>query len=124
MDIGTILKYKFPGIDLIRQVIIQDDGDGPYIKKWDNSLGPFPTTEILASWEQEYRQYLKSPDYLNKVVYEKRRAEYPAIGDQLDALLKQFDDMELAGLNLNPEFRQIKDQWNAVKVKYPKVQGE
>lgn len=46
------------------------------------------------------------PDY-----YAKRRSEYPAIGDQLDALWKGVD---------SPEFVAVMDKIQQVKQKYPK----
>ena len=53
MNLATILLFKFPDIDLFSQVKIQDDGNGPYIAKWDNSLGAKPDAAQLAVWEQE-----------------------------------------------------------------------
>lgn len=47
------------------------------------------------------------PDY-----YAKRRAEYPPIGDQLDALWKGVD---------SPEFAAVMNKIQEVKQKYPKV---
>lgn len=102
MRIDEILKYKFPGIDLLNQVILQDDGAGPYIKKWDDSLGPQPTAEDLAAYEIEV-QPLKD---LNDV-QEARAAEYPSIADQLDLIYHNGIDGWKAVIK-------------AVKDKYPK----
>lgn len=115
MNIADIIKLKFPGVDLIGgQVIIQDDGNGPYIAKWDDSLGPKPDQAMLDRWAIEL-----APVKARVQAREKRRQEYPSIGDQLDALLKQFSQMEADGLVLNHEFKSVKDQWQVVKDKYP-----
>lgn len=53
---------------------------------------------------------LHRPDYR-----EKRKEEYPAIGDQLDAIWKA-----LAGRDLPPEATAIRDKVLAVKEKYSK----
>lgn len=46
---------------------------------------------------------------------ERRRAEYPNIGDQLDALWKALD-----GKDLPPEAAEIVKRIKAIKDKYPK----
>lgn len=51
---------------------------------------------------------------------EKRAAEYPAIGDQLDAILKGFNQLRLAGTNLPDDLDAVLADWLAVKNKYPK----
>lgn len=53
INLADIIQLKFPEVDLRFQVQVFDDGSGPYIKKWDESLGPFPTDEVLAQWEQD-----------------------------------------------------------------------
>lgn len=58
---------------------------------------------------------------LAKVAYkEKRLAEYPSLGDQLDAVLKQMVKLSKAGIALDPDMQAIVDKWQAVKIKYPK----
>ena len=48
-DIGARIRLLFPTADLMSKVIILDDGDGPYIHTWDDSLGRQPTeSELLA----------------------------------------------------------------------------
>jgi hypothetical protein len=49
----------------------------------------------------------------------KRVAEYPEIGVQLDALLKQFKLMD-GSLELCPDMQSIISSWEEVKAKYPK----
>ena len=56
MQLSDIISLKFPNVDLIHEVQICDDGTGSYIKTWNNSLGPFPTSENLAQWEQDVQE--------------------------------------------------------------------
>jgi len=77
---------------------LRDDGNGVYIETWnDQQLGPKPSDAVLAA-------------YFNDTPYsEKRSAEYPPIGDQLDDLFKQGAfSAEMAA------------KLQAVKDKYPK----
>ncbi len=51
----------------------------------------------------------------------KRKKEYPDIGDQLDAILKHLNYMQLDGqTDLVKELDAIVGQWLAVKAKHPK----
>ena len=61
--------------------------------------------------------WIKDPEaYLQK-----RAKEFPAIEDQLDAVLKQFQDMKLNGtMALAEELTTVIDAFQAVKQKYPK----
>lgn len=93
--------------------------------------------EIRAQWAQEdaikqdYETYLKYMD--------DRAREYPPLGDQLDALLKQFNYMRMQGQldpqtattadivnsmnnfnNLVQDLDNIIAAWLAIKAKYPK----
>ena len=47
---------------------------------------------------------------------EARRAEYPDIGDQLDAIMK----LMAADPYCSPELKRLAEQCQAVKTKYPK----
>jgi len=51
---------------------------------------------------------------------ELRKAEYPEIGEQLDAILKGFNQLRLDGTNLPSDLDEIVAQWLNVKKKYPK----
>lgn len=50
-----------------------------------------------------------------------RKRAYPPIGDQLDAILKEFKVMRDGGALLNPDLEVIMDQWEAVKEDFPKL---
>jgi hypothetical protein len=89
-----------PNVDFV----LQDDGDGVYIKEW-NSASPQPTEAEIetahAEWQAEY----------DSKAYARARAEaYPSIGDQLDM---QYHDQTEGS-------RTWLDAIEAVKEAYPK----
>lgn len=109
MHLSEILKLKFTNIDFLNQVILRDEGAGPYIHKWDLSLGPCPTDEDLAKWAIEL-----APVKELEAVRELRRKAYPNIGDQLDALYKAMENGTL------PKVDGFYDQIKLVKEAFPK----
>lgn len=108
MNLAEIIQLKFPHINLDRDVIIQDDGQGLYIKKWDDTLGPKPDQAQLDVWALEVAPIKQELD-----ARQNRRNEYPAMGDQLDMLYKAMDSGLLAKV---PEFY---NSIKAVKDKHP-----
>ena len=90
MTIDEILRLKFPQVNFREAVILQDDGQGVYIAKWEDSLGPKPDAAMLAQWKLELAPIKKLQD-----ARQSRRDNYPAIGDQLDMLYKAMDSGEL-----------------------------
>lgn len=118
MNLAEILTLKFPNANFVDDIIIRDDGDGPYIFKWDDSLGTKPTQAELDTWAVELTPLKEEQD-----IRESRRAEYPAIGDQLDAVLKQLNYMRMNNeTDLVQDLDNIVNQWLAVKAKYPKAE--
>lgn len=49
-----------------------------------------------------------------------RAMSYPQIGEQLDAILKQFEKMRNEGSDLHPDLDIIVDKWRKVKTDNPK----
>ncbi|MCU0934807.1 MAG: XkdW family protein [Gammaproteobacteria bacterium] len=74
---------------------VKKDGSVLAIAEWLLPT-PAPTAEELASAMAEYRE-----EQQNQAYREAREAEYPSIGDQLDALYKarQGDPSELAAID-------------------------
>jgi len=70
-------------VDFLSDVLLQDDGSGPYIKEWNISGVAKPTNDQLNSYDTaadlEERQ---------NVVRATRRAAYKDIGEQLDMQYK------------------------------------
>lgn len=77
MNLADVLKLKFPSIDFVADVRLQDDGDGVYIADWCLEGVEKPTDEILASWASEVQA---------KYEAEQRAIANKPIYDQLDAL--------------------------------------
>ena len=86
---------------------IADDGNGPYIKEWLYEA-PKPDKATLDMIIERIRSEMDSNNYR-----EFRRAAYPSIEDQLDAIHK-------ARLGDNTHLQIIEDQIRRVKEKYPK----
>ena len=69
------------------EVIIQDDGSGPYIKEWNiSSEKAKPTDSQLNALESEATK-IKN----NANIDTTRKAAYGDIGDQLDEIYKDID---------------------------------
>lgn len=109
INLADIIALKFPGVDLIHQVQVFDDGQGPYIKTWDLNLGPQPTLKQLEAWSNEVEAA-----YNVKVTQIHRKREYPPLGEQLDAIWHAMDSGRL------PMVSPFYDPIKAVKDKYPK----
>lgn len=109
MNIAEIIKLKFPGVDTYKQVRIQDDGKGQYIKKWDKALGPKPDKAMLDAWAIEVAPIKEAAS-----IRQSRRDEYMPIGDQLDALWHAMDD------GILPKIEPLYTAHKAVKDKYKK----
>lgn len=83
---------------------------------WNDESKKPTRPEINSAWkafekEKEAKAYI-----------EKRAAEYPPIGDQLDATLKGFNQLRLNGTDLPSDLDHVVNQWLAVKAKHPKPQ--
>lgn len=48
MSLAATIQYLFPGIDMLRECVVQDDGTGPRIVRW-NRPEPQPTPAELAA---------------------------------------------------------------------------
>lgn len=114
MNIAEILLLKYTEEMTSGDIILQDDGEGVYIKTWPESLGKKPTQKQLDAWAIELAPVKKKLD-----ARQARREEYPAMGDQLDAILKQFEAMKEDGAALVTEFDGVLKAWRAVKIKHP-----
>lgn len=78
MKLAELLKLKFPEYDFRKDILVQDDGQGPYIKEWNLDI-PEPTQKDLNRWAEE----LDLKHRQQQAVLARR---YPPIGDQLDML--------------------------------------
>jgi len=99
---SKIKKYLDREVDFTKDVRLQDDGDGAYIKEW-NVAEAQPTDAQLNAFESQANDM----ETLNKV-YANRQAEYPSVQDLVVAL---YDTEDKAA---------IEAKRAEVKAKYPK----
>ena len=72
-------------VDFLNDVLLQDDGQGAYIKEWNLDIAQ-PTDEQLASYETA-----ANTAESNAQVDATRRNAYGDIGDQLDEIYHDID---------------------------------
>ena len=83
---NKILAYLERTPDFTSEVILQDDGSGPYIKEWNAKDKAKPTDSQLNALASEATKIGNN----NKVRYT-RKVAYGDIGDQLDEIYKDID---------------------------------
>jgi len=99
---NKIKIYLDREIDFRKDVILQDDGKGVYIKEW-NVAEAQPTEEQLNALETQANTLEAS----NQVIAN-RKAEYPSIEELVVALYDTEDKLT------------IENKRKAIKEKYPK----
>ena len=72
-------------VDFLNDVLLQDDGQGAYIKEWNLDIAQ-PTDEQLASYETA-----ANTAESNAQVDATRRQAYGSWGDQLDEIYHDID---------------------------------
>ena len=72
-------------VDFLNDVLLQDDGQGAYIKEWNLAIAQ-PTDEQLASFETA-----ANTAEANAGVDATRKAAYGDIGEQLDEIYHDMD---------------------------------
>ena len=72
-------------VDFLQDVLLQDDGQGAYIKEWNLAIAK-PTDEQLASYEAA-----ANTAEANAGVDATRKAAYGDIGEQLDEIYHDMD---------------------------------
>ena len=82
---SKIRKYLDREVDFTKDVELQDDGDGAYIKEW-NVAEAQPTDAQLDAFESQANDM----EALNQV-YANRKAEYPSVQDLVVALYDTDD---------------------------------
>lgn len=98
MEIQDILRLKFPDADFKKDVIIQDDGNGAYIKRW-NLLAPQPTQENLNDWEEEV-----------STLYQQE--QFNAVNKEVLLQLEEIDKKSIRALRVNdsPRLEELEAQ--------------
>ena len=83
---NKIRKYLDREVDFLKDVLLQDDGNGPYIKEW-NVAEAQPTDEQLNALESEANT-LES----NYQVIETRKGLYGTTEEQLEYIVENGVD--------------------------------
>ena len=99
---SKIRKYLDREVDFTKDVKLQDDGQGAYIKEW-NVAEAQPTKAQLNAFESQANDM----EALNQV-YANRQAEYPSVQDLVVALYDTEDKLA------------IETKRAEIKLKYPK----
>jgi len=92
------------GVDFI----VQDDGNGAYLREW-KSASPQPSEAEIESAHNEWKAEYDAQEYARK-----RKAEYPSINDLIVALWEGVVEERMESVVALETLRQ------AVKTKYPK----
>ena len=80
-NLSTKIKlYANQEIDFLKDVLLQDDGQGPYIKEW-NLATPKPTLEQLNAFEAQATTYEN-----NEKIKATRKALYGSWESQLEEI--------------------------------------
>ena len=96
------------GFVSLTDYVLQDDGDGVYIREW-NSASPQPTEAEIESAHNEWKAEYDAQEYARN-----RKAEYPSINDLIVALWENVVEERAASVVSLESKRQ------AIKAKYPK----
>ena len=99
---SKILKYVNGDIDFMKDVILQDDGQGIYIKEWNLETLKKPTDAQLDALESEADDYEYNLDQIAK-----RKAEYGSPEQQIQNIMENGVTAE-------------KNRVQSIKEKYPK----
>jgi len=100
--INKIKLYLDREIDFLKDIRLQNDGDGAYIKEW-NVAEAQPTEAQLDAFESQANDM----EALNQV-YSNRKSEYPSVQDLVVAL---YDTDDKAAID---------SKRAEIKLKYPK----
>ena len=98
---SKIIKYVGSQVDFEKDVFLQDDGQGAYIKEWNLDIAE-PTQEQLNALETQADDY----EY-NLGQIAKRKAEYGTLEQQMENVMENGVTAE-------------KNRVQAIKDKYPK----
>ena len=94
-EMCAAIHHLYPEAVAGEHFSLADDGEGPYIKVWMMEQPEPSSSELLQIVERH------SDEWTSSSYREVRVAEYPSVGDQLDALYKarHGDDSELQAID-------------------------
>lgn len=114
MDLRLAIEETTPGADYNPAAFDFSENEARAKKLWRDPR-PMPTQkELEDAWK------LIEKDFKDEEAKNKRRGEFPPIGDQLDAIWKQFEAMKSGGQNLTQDANSILNKIKEVKENNPK----
>jgi hypothetical protein len=109
--LNLALAQLFPGIDLEREVILQDDGNGPYIAAWRRPE-PQPTPAEIAAAALPAAKAAKKRE-IKQAARARILARYP---EWMQAnLTARAVELVSLGQTTGPEWGQMQAIWNWIK---------
>lgn len=107
-EMCAAIHHLYPDAVAGEHFALADDGEGPYIKVWMMENPQPSSTELREIVEQHSHEWTATG------YQEARLAEYPSVGDQLDALYKARHGDE-------SELQVIDEQIKTVKAQHPNI---
>ena len=92
----------------LKDFVLQNDGDGIYIKEWFSDK-PRPTTADIEAAHLEWQAEYDAEEYARK-----REVEYPSVDELIVALWEGVVEERMAAVT------SLEGKRQAVKAKYPK----
>ena len=89
MNISEILNIKYPNASFFLDIILQDDGEGPYIKEW-NLDSPKPQKATIEAWGLE-----------EDVIAEYNKQLNQEVNAPIIAMLELIDAKSIRALRVN-----------------------
>lgn len=69
ISLPAVLELKYPGINLLEDVVLRDVGDGPFIAEWKRE-DEKPTDEQIAEWvNDEELEAALNAEQTNSLIY-------------------------------------------------------
>ena len=109
--LGAMLEWKYGCVASTKQM-----GDKITITSWRHNTIKEPDEYQLELDMAEWGAYKLSIAYADK-----RKMEYPDVGDQLDAIIKTLKHIKAGGVDIGADGDELVAQVDAVKDKYPKT---
>lgn len=116
MTLPELLQLKYPTINLMKDCVLADRGEGPFIQEWTFLDIPQPTNDDIAQWTKEFQSA-----YDLKQINDARQAAYPPKEDLIVALWERVvegnvsatDDIQAARESVKAEFPQPSESGSA-----------
>lgn len=91
------------------QEIVRDENTGAFIERFRDMTAE--EKAVRAADEKEFQE---------TAYIDRRAAAYPPIGDQLDAILKGFQELQKQGTELPADLTVVIEKWQQTKDENPK----